>query len=156
MKRTLILAGLVVLCAGMVAGAGDLTVVRWSNVSCRTNTTANSTINSPVTGQDKAYRQYVVGMYVDITGTGECTNFNLCALASADMPARTVFSVASPGPSADTYYAIGNAIKNSAGAAVANCYARVPLAAQRLKVEAYNCNTTNITADVYVVLTDEP
>ena len=152
MKRlTLILAGLMVL-AGCVY-AGDLTVVRWEEVICRTDGTANTTINSPVTG-DVPFRGYIVGMYVDIEGVAECTNFNLCALAGG-LPARTLFSVASPGPSTDTYYAIGNAVKNASGAAIANSYARVPVAGQRLKIEAYNSSAL-ATCTVYVVISDLP
>ena len=151
-KWIAILAGLVAVVAAY-AMSDDLRVVRWENVYFRTSATANTTINSPVTG-DTPQTGYIIGLYVDITGTGECTNFNLCALAG-DLPARTLFSVASPGPSADTYYAIGHAVVNAAGSAISNTHARVPVAGQRLKIEAYTSSAL-ATAKVYVVISDTP
>ena len=154
MKRLFaFLVGLVTCASLCLAGPPD--AIKWTGVSGLSNVVGTATANAP--DQDKPVTRWVDHVIVDITtayASPTVTVFIATEAGGGTGASRTILSKA---VIADGTYPVRDNACGTTGTDITDSNVRIPLVRDKLDLKLYAANTNlAITADVYLVLTDEP
>ena len=157
MKRLIaILAGLLVSVGVVCADSSDM--IQFTGITIYGTNTTTTTTATPDT--DKFYKGYIESVILDITGTGvDTSHTNTLALVTlagqGTGSARTALTLTNK--SADGTYPVRDLVSGQSGTDVTTLPVRFPLIQDKLRLTVTsNRGASNMTATVYVILTDQP
>ena len=155
-KLIAILAGLLVAVGAMCAEPLDM--IQFTGITIYGTNTQTVTTGTPDT--DMLLNGYIESVILDITGTGvDTAHTNTLALVTlagqGTGSARTALTLTNK--RADGTYPVRDLVSGQSGTDVTTLPARFPLVQDKLRLTiTSNAGASNMTATVYVILTDQP
>ena len=127
-------------------------VIQFTTKACETNATAGAaTVYTP--DYDGPIAGFVEAIIIDQTGVGTGT-VSVATLASKGTgPSRSILSIATV--AADAVYPVRDLVTTQAGVDIAATPTKIPLVADKLRLQLYNWDNTTNTVAVWVVITPE-
>ena len=151
MKRMIYMTALVAL-VGMCAQAGPPTTIQFAASAGETNTSAVTTYTP---ANDLVIHGFVEAIILDVTsgalGTGTVSVATLASQGTG--PSRSLLSIATI--SADGVYPVRDLVTTQLGVDIAATPTKIPLVADKLRLQLYNWDNTTNTVAVWVVITPE-